>query len=509
MATDFIPERPKDAKYCTLIALLDGTGDHDDDNATNIVLLAKMLKNGKKHPGNNNEQLVHYREGIGADVAKDYTGLVRDVWNKLGNVFDKAVATSFENHIIKAYTWLAENYQDNDKSIRLPFHFLLLCILILYSGRLAGMLNAMGLLRVSDTAFAKAAYTLYEEYNSLPTEKDTHYDAFSALRLKWEKFRTQHKVKRLFVEFLGCWGSVNSVGMMDNIKLAHTATNDIVRTFRHAIALDERRAKFKQNMWGKPKKPAVTANAKPNGDNSPSVVTDVEEVWFAGCHCDVSGGSVLNGTRPNLAHISLRWMIRECFKARTGMIFSTTELAKLGIEPSHLYPDIRLRPDVDVVTSGSQTIRAIEAPGWWAKSSTAEMDQDSELGFPNMSEEALDARDALAPMYDQLVLKSWTWRAMESLLTKKSVYNAATDTFKSVWHRHNSIGRSIPPAESTHGGKIRVHRTVQMRMQGTYKNGPDKGKQYIPKARMGWGGEFEDKMAFEELVEADLINWVS
>ncbi len=73
--------------------------------------------------------------------------------------------------------------------------------------------------------------------------------------------------------------------MMDNIKLAYTATNGIVRTFRHAVALDERRAKFKQNMWSQPKKPVVAANAQPNGDNGPSVVTDVQEVWFAGCHC--------------------------------------------------------------------------------------------------------------------------------------------------------------------------------------------------------------------------------
>ncbi|KAJ7878580.1 hypothetical protein B0H14DRAFT_2711527 [Mycena olivaceomarginata] len=497
MAPEFIPERPKDAKYRTLIVLLDGTG---DQYATNIVLLAKMLYNGKKYPGNNDEQLVHYREGIGADIAKDYTGLVRYGWNKVTNTLDQAVATSFQNHIIKAYTWLAENYQDNDK----------ICIFGFsrgaYSARaLAGMLNAMGLLRVSDTAFAKAAYDLYEEYDNLPaTPKETREKRL------WENFRTEHKVKKPFVEFLGCWDSVNSVGMMDNIKLAYTATNGIVRTFRHAVALDERRAKFKQNMWSQPK-PAVAANAQPNGDNGPSVVTDVQEVWFAGCHCDVGGGSVLNGRRPNLAHIPLRWMIRECFKARTGMVFSATELAKLGIEPSYLYPDVRPRPDVDVVTGGSQTIRAIEAPGWvpWAKSflhSTPETVQ--ELMLPNMSEEELDARDALASMYDQLVLKSGTWQAMESFLTKKSVYDATTDTFKNVWHRHNSVGRSIPPAENTHGGKIRVHRTVRMRMQGTYENGPDKGKQYTPKARMGWQQEFEDKTPFEQ-VRADLIEWVS
>ncbi|KAJ7733506.1 hypothetical protein B0H16DRAFT_1579569 [Mycena metata] len=502
MTPHFIPERPKDANYRTLVILLDGTGDRDDNDVTNIVMLHKMLSNGKDHPGNNTEQLVHYREGIGADVAKDYTGLVRYGWNKAKNALDQAVATSFKNHIIAAYSWLAKNYQDNDR----------ICIFGFsrgaYSARaLAGMLKAMGL---STTASAEEAYHLYEEYNDLPPDGPERDKAFSDLLAKWKTFRddSKHNVRTPLVEFLGCWDSVNSVGTIDNIKLAYTATNDTVRTFRHALALDERRAKFKQNIWGPPKR---AANARGNGDNGPSVVTDVQEVWFAGCHCDVGGGSVLNGTRPNLAHISLRWMIRECFKARTGMIFSAPDLAKLGIDPSHLYPDVRLRPDVPkAATGGSQTISVIEAPKLvpWMKSfvyTTPETVQ--ELTLPYMSEEELDARDALAPLYDQLVLKSATWQVLESLMIKKIVYDAATNTFKSEWHRHNSIGRSIPAAENTHGGKIRVHRTVQMRMQSVHENGPEKGEPYNPKARVGWGGKFEDKLPFKE-VSQDLIEWV-
>ncbi|KAJ7213687.1 hypothetical protein C8J57DRAFT_1096739, partial [Mycena rebaudengoi] len=181
--------------------------------------------------------------------------------------------------------WLAKNYQDNDK----------ICIFGFsrgaYSARaLAGMLNAMGLLRDSDTAFAKPAYDLYEEYNRLPPsspQKEKRDEAWSTLRTNWKNFRTEHMVKQPFIEFLGCWDSVNSVGFMDNIKLAYTATNGIVRTFRHAVALDERRAKFKQNMWSQPKKPEAAANAQPNVDNGP--VTDVQEVWFAGFHCGTQG----------------------------------------------------------------------------------------------------------------------------------------------------------------------------------------------------------------------------
>ncbi|KAJ6551614.1 hypothetical protein B0H19DRAFT_174288 [Mycena capillaripes] len=495
MAPEFVPE-PKDA-HRTLIVLLDGTGDKDDKDATNIVLLYEMLYNGKnkKYSGNDDKQLVYYKPGIGADTTENYTGLL---WNTCKNMFDKAVASSFQDHLIAAYTWLAEHYQDGDK----------ICIFGFsrgaYTARaLAGMLKGMGLL---DAASVKAlvveAYTLYEKFNSLPEEKEAWSKDLYALTLEWKKFRLAHGVKMPFVEFLGCWDSVNSIGIADNIKLSYTATNNIVRTFRHALALDERRVKFKQNTWSKP---SVAANTQPNEVNCPSVVTDVEEVWFAGCHCDVGGGSVLNGTRPNLAHISLRWMIRECFKARTGMIFSAAELAKLGIEPSHLYPDVRRRPDVDVVPRGTKIIRAIEAPEWgpWAKSFFTKP-KAGELTLPNISEEDLDALDAFAPMYDQLVIKSTMWKVMESWSLEKPVHNDADDTWSKTSQQHNGIGRSIPPAKSTHGGKIRVHRTVRMRMQGMYENGADKGKQYIPKARVGW----QDKTPFEQ-VDADLIEWVS
>lgn len=44
---------------------------------------------------------------------------------------------------------------------------------------------------------------------------------------------------------------MNSVGLIPR-RLPFTTSNTIVRTFRHAIALDERRAKFKANLWNRP-----------------------------------------------------------------------------------------------------------------------------------------------------------------------------------------------------------------------------------------------------------------
>lgn len=46
---------------------------------------------------------------------------------------------------------------------------------------------------------------------------------------------------------------------------------------------------------------------------------------------DVGGGSVLNDTPHALARIPLRWMIRECFKCNTGIVFDAVMLQQIGL----------------------------------------------------------------------------------------------------------------------------------------------------------------------------------
>ena len=47
---------------------------------------------------------------------------------------------------------------------------------------------------------------------------------------------------------------MNSVGYWTTKTLPFTAYNPMIRTFRHAVALDERRAKFRTNLWNPSKK---------------------------------------------------------------------------------------------------------------------------------------------------------------------------------------------------------------------------------------------------------------
>jgi hypothetical protein len=141
---------------------------------------------------------------------------------------------------------------------------------------------------------------------------------------------------------------------------------------------------------------------------------------------DIGGGSVENGTRYCLARIPLRWMVRECFKTNSGIIFRTDSLRDIGIDPSTIYPSVLPRPpalldraktqfvEQPPSTSllswiGSFLFRSSQATG---NSVQADAQKISQQPFINEEDEEL--RDALSPKYDQLSI-SWFWWILEIL----------------------------------------------------------------------------------------------
>ena len=91
------------------------------------------------------------------------------------------------------------------------------------------------------------------------------------------------------VEFVGIWcvlrllvmlrtlnkvfrDSVGAVGIRGT-GCNFSTTNTNIKTFRHALALDERRARFQANTWRIHRSEGAERNATP---------TDVEEVWLQG-----------------------------------------------------------------------------------------------------------------------------------------------------------------------------------------------------------------------------------
>jgi hypothetical protein len=295
--------------------------------------------------------------------------------------------------------------------------------------------------------------------------------------------------------------TVSSVGLIPR-RLPFTTSNTIVRTFRHAVALDEHRAKFKPSLWGRadPPKTPGTASATATDaayvhpvENSVSVAkkkknlrayerlydsydadmvhpaqsTDVEEVWFAGCHCDVGGGSVSNDTKPNLARIPLRWMIRECFKTNSGIMFHSELLKHVGLDPDALYPEVKPRPPALPV--GQNRIQRIPKTSWFSKSK-----KPSAVPAQQQTEEEMELADALSPIYDQLSL-AWGWWVLEfwpiRLWSHKK--NSWFSWMKYGWNLGR--GRIIPKHRQE---SVKVHRSVKLRLEAGYGD----HSRYVPKA---------------------------
>lgn len=245
---------------------------------------------------------------------------------------------------------------------------------------LAGMLHKVGLLPASNVSQLNFAYNFYKDES----------EGGKTLAAGFKRTFCTH----VDVYFVGVWDCVASVGFIPRqLPFSRSPTNSI-RHFRHAMALDEHRAKFKVCQWrqdnpsmhsnpkrrdtvdltpsgrfrrrlGVQKTPPIANAMGPNGVDRPGskqsndsrdsledkfieqdkmkhrhryFETDVLECWFMGCHADVGGGAVGNDIRHMLSRIPLRWMMRQCFECDTGILFDTSRLAEYGIDVQMLWP---------------------------------------------------------------------------------------------------------------------------------------------------------------------------
>jgi len=247
-----------------IVVCLDGTNNKYAMINTNVVSLYALLDRTA------DDQLAYYQPGIG-------TMLPAAVWGKIRKWIvarlDLAIAWFLEDHVCAAYRFLMRYYVEGDRIYIFGFSR------GAYEARvLAAMLFKTGLLGKGNEELIPFAWDIFgRKYG------DTTYRGFR------DTFGRAVKI-----HFLGLWDTVSSVGWAWNPKhFQFTADNPAVETVRHAVALDERRTYFVQNLW-KPK---------------PTSKVNLLQVWFPGVHCDVGGG--YPEAEAGLSKVTLRWMVRE------------------------------------------------------------------------------------------------------------------------------------------------------------------------------------------------------
>lgn len=424
----------------TLVVCLDGTGDKFDNDNSNIVHLVECLK--KDDPS----QVTYYQAGIGT------YGANQDLSAGFSAAIDMAVGSGLGVHVCDAYRFLMATYREGDRVCLFGFSR------GAYTARcLAGMIHKVGLLPAHNGAQVPFAYEMYKDESQHGWEMSADFK------------RTFSNDVRVY--FIGAFDSVASVGFIPR-KLP-LSSNPACQTayFRHAMALDEHRAKFAICRYQKYAQKDVEKGLVQVTHNDPE--TDVQEVWFAGCHADVGGGAVENSKRHMLSRIPLRWMIRQCFECDTGVLFHSAALAEKGLDVHTLFPQYRRlsRPAVEPSPSlmnkyeegnlGPLSRRSTILGTGTASVSSNPFSDMAAHGQPEdlTSEQTEDYFDALCSINDQLVQSYWTWAILELWPVKVRVQDNRTGVWSKKIRPNMGMYRGVVETEPM------MHWTVKQRME--------------------------------------------
>jgi uncharacterized protein (DUF2235 family) len=273
-----------------IVICCDGTGNEINTTISNVLKLFRLVQ---KDEG----QRVYYHPGVGTVGLESTWGQFKqEAWAIRG----LATGAGLDEDTLAAYRFLCETYEKGDRIWLFGFSRGAYTVRVL-----AAFIQVMGLLPPDQIDLAPYAFTSYKNASAKSQGAGDNKDFLDEA---WHFSRIAGGY-HVGIEFMGVWDTVASVIVprpdkfwFDLQTLVYTRTNPSVKTFRQAIAIDERRRMFRLNRWTQPQK------YRPNiFDGSTAIEQDIRQVWFAGVHCDVGGGYPETESAPS--KFPLLWMI--------------------------------------------------------------------------------------------------------------------------------------------------------------------------------------------------------
>ena len=279
-----------------LILCFDGTGNKysGDPSDTNIVKLYQKFDReapnqyhyyqrellSKPFIGIISDCFTHLA-GIGTYVAGEASlnaGILGRFTRSISQTIDEGIGTTFDQHVIAGYRFIMRYYSDKD-NIRDKIYIFGFSRGAFTARFLARMISEIGLLSMGNEEMVPFAYKAYQD--SQMKSDDTTSKVFMT------SFKTTFCRGDAKVHFLGLFDTVNSVATFD-VPFQRTMELPTVREtanhVRHAVSIDERRAKFKAALLAQDKKDKKAEATTLSTDE------DIKEVFFPGNHGDVGGG---------------------------------------------------------------------------------------------------------------------------------------------------------------------------------------------------------------------------
>jgi uncharacterized protein (DUF2235 family) len=276
-----------------IVICCDGTGNEFGEQNSNVIKLYKTLIRDAA-------QIAYYHPGVGTMGARSALTIIGKWWTRLIGL---AFGYGISDNIADAYQFLMETFEPSDQVHVFGFSR------GAYTARaLCGMLHIVGLLTKGNEGLIPYAIRMIKR-------EKIDFDVAADFKKTFSRECKPH--------FVGVWDTVSSLGWVYNtVNFPYTRVtkNPDFHIVRHAVSIDERRAFFRDNLFGEP---------HDSGQ-------DVKEVWFAGVHSDV-GGSYPE-SESQLSKITLRWIL--CEAELAGLIVDPNRKAEiLGGKPPNVAPD--------------------------------------------------------------------------------------------------------------------------------------------------------------------------
>ncbi len=296
-ATQPHPNKKKIFIFC------DGTGNKfarmrsKEDANSNVVKLYTTLRVA-------DGQVAYYHPGVGTMGNPNIRYMLPRFWSRVKGL---AFGAGFRDNVLDAYRYLMEVYNDGDDIYLFGFSR------GAYTARaLGGMLHGYGLLCRGNEGHLLYAWNMFHDEvggKRQLLKKSPHARGGEPSHTIRRNFAFAETYSRkVTIRFMGIWDTVSSVGWIYSpLELLYMAQNPIVQVGRHAVSIDERRAYYRDNLWGPPVD--ITNPEWPEELRDRGIRQDIAQVWFPGVHSDIGGSYPQWEAAP--ANEALHWMIGE------------------------------------------------------------------------------------------------------------------------------------------------------------------------------------------------------
>src|SRR6266851_6183351 len=349
-----------------IVICCDGTGNEISENISNVLKLYRMMrKTGKTEP----HQVVFYDPGVGT-LARP------DPWKKLRQdafaIFGLATGYGLDDNVLHAYGFLADNYEEGDDIYLFGFSRGAYTVRVL-----AGLIHKVGLVSRPQSNLAGSGLTAYKQFSSdtAPTDGGIELKQFTDGGASDPGPATRDDQAAQYARILSVqWPTIKFVGVWDTVasvivprpdrfylpslqQLAFTQANPSVKTFRQAIAIDERRRLFRLQPWEQPQTFMKNRFSRTNNEEP----QDSLQVWFAGVHADIGGG--YPEKESGLSKYPLLWMVEEAVSCGLAVNRATVnQLAwgrqRQGSPFSYVAPDF-MQPPHDSMSAAWRVLEFI------------------------------------------------------------------------------------------------------------------------------------------------------